>query len=328
MTPLHGRERALRATVLALATGLVAILPASGQQDYSAVQIQATHVAGPVHMLVGAGGNIAVSSGADGTLMVDDQFAPLADKIRAALAEIGQSPEAAQPRFVLNTHWHGDHTGGNAEFGPEATIIAHTNVRGRMSTPQSRGGNVTPAAPAEALPVITFDRSVDVHFNGERISVIHIPHGHTDGDAVIYFTDSNVVHMGDDFFAGRFPFVDIASGGSVEGLQAGIGSVLDDLPADASVIPGHGPLSSVEDLSLYKRMLDETIGSVREQMDAGASVEDIVARGPGEEWADWGAGFISAERWLQTIHQSLSGANDADYTAHGHTHEKGGDRHR
>lgn len=315
------RERSLTAAALAV---VVSSLPAVGaeglaaQQDFSAVQIEATHVAGAVYMLVGQGGNIAVSSGPDGALMVDDQFAPLADKIRAALREIG---ETAQLRFLLNTHWHGDHTGGNAEFGADATIIAHTNVRGRMATPQDRaGGNVTPAAPDAALPVITFDRSLDLHFNGERISVIHIPHGHTDGDAVIYFMGSNVVHMGDDFFAGGFPFVDLASGGSVEGLALGIADVLEDLPSDAMVIPGHGALSTVDDLRLYHRMLEETISAVREQIGAGATLEEVQAAGVSDEWDGWGEGFISAERWLETIYRDLSAAGSGEYHEHGHAH--------
>ncbi|MDX1396068.1 MAG: MBL fold metallo-hydrolase, partial [Gemmatimonadota bacterium] len=291
MIDAHARFAATRASrVVTLAIGVVFAvggLPSSAaavQQDWDAVEIEVTHVAGQVYMLVGQGGNIAVSSGPDGALMVDDQFAPLADKIRAALGEIGQSPEAADLKFVLNTHWHGDHTGGNVEFGPEATIIAHENVRERLATPQDRGGNVTPPAPDVALPVITFDRSVDVHFNGERIGAMHIPRGHTDGDAVIYFMGSNVLHMGDDFFAGRFPFVDLASGGSVEGLLSGIEDVLGDIPEDVQIIPGHGPLSTKDDLREYRRMLDSTIGLVRRRMGAGDSLEEIQAGGPGEEW--------------------------------------------
>ena len=191
-----------------LCTGLFST-PVLAQRDFSAVQIEATHVAGSVWMLVGSGGNIGVSSGSDGVLMVDDQFAPLADKIRDALREVGQSEEAAEPQFLLNTHFHGDHTGGNVEFGDASTIVAHTNVRTRL---------VAGGSPEVALPVVTFDDAVSIHFNGEEIRAFHIPHGHTDGDALIYFTGSNVLHMGDDFFAGRFPFVDIDSGGSVEGL--------------------------------------------------------------------------------------------------------------
>ena len=321
--PRSGPSRAARPpslgplVVLAIA-GAAAPAPAEAQQDFEDVRIEATHVAGSVYLLVGRGGNIGVSSGPDGALMVDDQFAPLADRIRAALRDLGRPETASDLRFVLNTHWHGDHTGGNVEFGPEATIIAHDNVRERLSTPQDRGeGNVTPPSPPEALPVITFEQSVSVHFNGEEIRAFHVPHGHTDGDAVIYFSGSNVVHMGDDFFAGRFPFVDLASGGSVEGLERGIAHVLENLPADAQVIPGHGPLSTVDDLRLYHRMLGETIATVRSRMEDGATLEEVQAAGVGSEWDGWGEGFISTERWLETIYRSLSSDTGGGHVDHG-----------
>ncbi|WP_419949808.1 MBL fold metallo-hydrolase [Candidatus Palauibacter sp.] len=295
----------LLATIL---TGL-ASSPALAQPDFSAVEIEATHVAGTVWMLVGQGGNIGVSSGPDGVLMVDDQFAPLADKIRAALREVGQSEEAAEPRFLLNTHFHGDHTGGNVEFGDASTIVAHANVRSRLAA----GGS-----PDVALPVVTFNQGLSIHFNGEEIRAFHIPNGHTDGDALIYFMGSNVLHMGDDFFSGRFPFVDIDSGGSVEGLERGIRQVLDNVPADIRIIPGHGPLSSVDDLRTYHRMIAETIALVRGKIDRGLSSEQIQGEGVSEEWADWGGGFISTERWLDTVHRSLSGGAGAENTEHGH----------
>ncbi|MXW66213.1 MAG: MBL fold metallo-hydrolase [Gemmatimonadales bacterium] len=294
----------------ALCTGLFSA-PVFAQRDFSAVQIEATHVAGSVWMLVGSGGNIGVSSGPDGVVMVDDQFAPLADKIRDALREVGQSEGAAQPQFLINTHFHGDHTGGNVEFGEASTIVAHTNVRTRLAA----GGS-----PDVALPVVTFDDALSIHFNGEEIRAFHIPHGHTDGDALIYFTGSNVLHMGDDFFAGRFPFVDIDNGGNVEGLASGISQVLDNVPADIRIIPGHGPLSTVDDLRTYHRMITETIAMVRGKIDAGLSSEQVQSEGVSEEWADWGAGFISTERWLDTVHRSLSGAAGGEDVEHGHSH--------
>ncbi len=301
---------------------LCAAGPLVAQRDFSAVEFEVTHVGGNVWALIsGAGGNIAVSSGPDGVLMVDDQFAPLADKIRAALTEVGQNGAAAELKFLLNTHFHGDHTGGNVEFGDVATIVAHTNVRERLVTPQTRNGQTTPAAPAQALPVITFDEALSVHFNGEEIRAFHLPNGHTDGDAVVYFMGSNVIHMGDDFFAGAFPFVDVASGGSVEGLERGVGEVLQHAPDDVAVIPGHGPISTIEDLELYHRMLGETIAMVRQKMDRGLSSEAIQAEGVGSEWAEWGGGFISTERWLGTIVQSLSDGSESDYVDHGHADE-------
>jgi glyoxylase-like metal-dependent hydrolase (beta-lactamase superfamily II) len=304
-----------RGTVVVL---LALAAPAAAQRDFSQVEIKTVPAAGSVYMLQGAGGNIGVSAGPDGLLIVDDQYAPLSEKIRTALKAINPGKLA----FVLNTHWHGDHTGGNATFAAEATVIAHDNVRKRLSSEQTVFGEKVPPSPAEALPVVTFDRSLTVHFNGEEIRAIHFPHGHTDGDSVIFFTKSNVVHMGDDFFAGTFPFVDLGSGGSVEGLIDNVAKVLSEVPADVKIIPGHGPLSTVEDLRRYHQMLVATTGIVRERMAAGKSRDEIVAAGLPEEWASWGAGFIKTDAWLQTIHQSLSnpggGAGSAPRHPHGH----------
>jgi len=276
-------------------------LPAAAQVDWAKVELKAQQVRGNIWMLDGTGGNIGVSVGPDGILIVDDKFAPLAEKIRAALKEVG----GGELKFILNTHWHGDHTGANPVFGPEAPIIAHRNVRERLATEQRRGERVTPPMDPKGWPVITFDKSVSVHFNGEEIKVIHFPHGHTDGDSIIFFSGSNVVHMGDDFFAGRFPFVDLDSGGSVQGLTKTIGKVIEKLPADVAIIPGHGPLSTVDDLKLYHRMLAETTAHVRQQMLAGKSLEQIKSEGLPEEWKDWGSGFINTERWIETIYRSL-----------------------
>ncbi len=273
------------------------------QQDFSKVEVKATKVAGNVYMLQGSGGNIGVSVGADGILIVDDQFAPLADKIKAALKTLGEG----KLKFVLNTHWHGDHTGGNAVFGPEAPIIAHDNVRNRLATEQKSEvfKRTTPASPKEALPVITFGQSLSVHFNGEEIRVIHYPHGHTDGDSVIFFTGSNVVHMGDNFFAGRFPFVDLESGGNVEGLIKNVGEIIAKLPAGVKIIPGHGPISTAEDLKLYHRMLVETSEVVRKKLAANKTLDQIKTEGLPEEWKTWGTGFIKTDVWIETIYRSL-----------------------
>jgi cyclase len=270
-------------------------------QDFSKVEIKATKVAGSVYMLEGAGGNIGVSVGPDGILIVDDQFAPLAEKIRAALKALGDG----KLKFVLNTHWHGDHTGGNAQFGTEATIVAHDNVRKRLASEQKIFGNKVPASPPEALPVITFGDSLSVHFNDEEIRAIHFPHGHTDGDSVIFFTGSNVVHMGDDFFAGRFPFVDLENGGNVVSLAKNVGEIISRLPAGVKIIPGHGPLSTADDLRLYHRMLLETIEVVRKQAAAGKTLEQIKAAGLPETWKDWGTGFIKMDQWIELIYRSL-----------------------
>ena len=286
---------------------VILILPFTVQAqtpDFSKVEITATKVAGNIYMLQGQGGNIGVSVGADGILIVDDQFAPLADKIKAALKTLGEG----KLKFVLNTHWHGDHTGGNVQFGPDAPIIAHDNVRRRLATEQKSEffKHTTPASPKEALPVITFDKSLSVHFNGEEIKVIHFPQGHTDGDSVIFFTNSNVVHMGDDFFVARFPFVDLESGGSVQGLTKNIAEIIPKLAADVKIIPGHGPISTVEDLKQYHHMLLETTAVVQSKMKAGKTVAQIKAEGLPAEWVSWGSGFIKTDVWLETIYRSLS----------------------
>jgi glyoxylase-like metal-dependent hydrolase (beta-lactamase superfamily II) len=284
-----------------LITCFAASAASAQEQDFSKVEIKVTKVAGSVYMLEGAGGNIGVSVGADGILIVDDQFAPLADKIRAALKTLGEG----KLKFVLNTHWHGDHTGGNAQFGTDASIIAHDNVRKRLATEQKIFNEKVPASPKEALPVITFDQSLSVHFNNEEIRAIHFPHGHTDGDSVIFFTGSNVVHMGDDFFAGRFPFVDLENGGDVVNLAKNVGEIIGRLPAGVKIIPGHGPLSTVDDLKLYHRMLVETIDVVRKQTVAGKTLEQIKAGGLPETWKSWGTGFIKTDQWIELIYRSL-----------------------
>jgi len=282
---------------------LLFAISAHAQTDFSKVEIKATKVAGNVYMLQGAGGNIGVSVGDDGLLIVDDQFAPLADKIRAALKGLADK----KLRFILNTHWHGDHTGGNVAFGPEATIIAHDNVRKRLATEQKSTvfNSTTPPSPKEALPVITFNDSLSVHFNGEDIRAIHFPHGHTDGDSVIFFSTSNVVHLGDDFFAGRFPFVDLESGGSVEGLVKNIGELIGKIPPTAKLIPGHGPISTLDDLKSYHRMLQQTTEIVRQKIAAGKTLDQVKSEGLPAEWEPWGTGFIKTDRWVETIYKSL-----------------------
>jgi glyoxylase-like metal-dependent hydrolase (beta-lactamase superfamily II) len=287
--------------------GLIACFsawPVQAQTDWSKVEIKVIKVAGNLYMLEGSGGNIGVSVGPDGILIVDDQFAPLADKIKAALKTLGEG----KLKFVLNTHYHGDHTGGNVVFGPDAPIIAQTNVRKRLSEEQKSKffNRITPASPREALPVITFDNAVSLFFNGEEIKVIHFPRGHTDGDSVIFFHGSNVVHMGDDFFNGRFPVVDLEAGGDVEGMTKNVGDILSKLPPTVKIIPGHGPLSDVEGLKVFHRMLVETTDVVRKRMAAGKTLDQIKSEGLPEEWKSWGTGFINTNRWIELVYNSLS----------------------
>ncbi len=275
------------------------------QRDFSGVTVTATKVAGTVYMLTGAGGNIGVTIGDDGIVIVDDQYAPLVPKIKEALRGISDKPI----RFVLNTHYHGDHTGGNETFGRDLVpIVAHTNVRKRMETGARVRGRDIPPAPKEALPVLTFDDKVSIHLNGEDVRAIHFPHGHTDGDSVIFFTKSNVVHMGDDFFHGMFPFVDLDSGGSVKGLIANIDKVLTVIPDDVKVIPGHGALTDKTGLRAFATMLKETHAAVAKAVRAKKTLEKIKTEKVLAKWDALGKGFISTDAWTETLHRELTSA--------------------
>lgn len=271
------------------------------QPDFSKVEIKTEKAAGSVYVLYGVGGNIGVSAGPDGVLIVDDQFAPLADRVRAALKPL--SP--GQLRFVLNTHFHFDHTHANPVFGREALIVAHANVRRRLSSDVTVLGTTYKALPKEGLPVVTYDTTVSLHFNGEEIRVVHFPAGHTDGDSVVFFTASNVIHMGDDFFAARFPFVDLDNGGSVEGLTRNVAEIIAKAPAGVKIIPGHGPLSTIEDLRAYHSMLAETTELIRTRLRAGRTLEQAKAEGLPDKWKGWGTGFVNTEKWIETVYRSL-----------------------
>src|SRR2546425_1047455 len=242
-----------------LAISCVCVFVSGQDQDFGKVQMKVSKVAGNVYMLEGAGGNIGASVGEDGIVIVDDQYAPLAEKIQAALKGITDKPL----RFIINTHYHFDHTGGNAFFQKQAPIIAHDNVRKRLEEGGTAGnlGSVHvehKPQPKGALPIITFDHDVTVHLNGEDIRALHFPAGHTDGDSVIYFPKSNVVHMGDDFVTYGFPFIDIDGGGSIDGMIDGVEKAVAQLPADVKVIPGHGAISNLDDVRAYVKMLKDT----------------------------------------------------------------------
>lgn len=281
---------------------LVVATTAFAQTDFSKVEVKATRVGGSVYMLTGAGGNIGASVGEDGILVVDDQFAPLAPKIEAALRSITDKPV----RFILNTHYHGDHTGGNEHFGKTAPIVAHENVRKRLAEGVTRRGRTTPPAPKGALPVLTFQNAVTIHLNGEEIRAVHMPHGHTDGDSVIWFTGSNVVHMGDDYFNGMFPFVDQENGGSVRGLIANLDKVLSLVADDVKVIPGHGALSDKAGLRKFSDVLKGTLAAVERGVTAGKSLEQLKADKVLSEWDSWGQGFIKTDTWIDTLHREVT----------------------
>lgn len=293
---------------------IVAILCASSslaappQPDFDKVQIKATKVAGNIYMLEGAGGNIGVSVGEDGIVIVDDQYAPLADKIRGTLKGITDKPV----RFVINTHHHTDHTGGNAAFQQGAPIIAHDNVRKHLEAGSvaGTGGALKidmPAQPKQALPILTFDHSMTVHLNGEDIRAMHFDSGHTDGDAIVFFTQSNVVHMGDDFVTYGFPFIDILGGGSVEGMISTCEQVIRQLPADVKVIPGHGGVSTLDDLRSYVTMLKETRAAVQKQIKAGKTVEQIKQAKVLDPWKKYSGEFVTADIFIETLYNDLTG---------------------
>jgi glyoxylase-like metal-dependent hydrolase (beta-lactamase superfamily II) len=270
-------------------------------------------------MLEGSGGNIGVSVGEDGIVIVDDQFAPLAPKIKAALKEITDKPI----KFVLNTHFHGDHTGGNAVFGIEAPIIAHENVRKRLMEGGAVGGNPVKPVSKEALPVITFNDRATVHLNGEDIRAIHFPNGHTDGDSVIFFPKSNVVHMGDDFVTYGFPFVDVQNGGSVSGMIAGVEKVLGMVPSDVKVIPGHGPISSPSDVRKFIDMLKDTRALVAKAAGEGKKPEQMKQDHLLAKYEEYGRGFIKTDAWVDLLYADVQHASSTGgaYQEHGHADE-------
>jgi len=291
------------------------------QQDFSKVQIKVTKVFGNIYMLQGAGGNIAASVGEDGIVIVDDEFAPLADKIATALKDIGVTDKPV--RFVINTHYHGDHTGGNLPFGNKgSTIIAQDNVRKRLES-GSKGGNggamVFEQKPEQkaALPIITFDHDVTVHLNGEDIRALHYPAGHTDGDAIIFFPKANVVHMGDDYVRYGFPFIDVTAGGSVQGMIAACEGAIAQLPADVKVIPGHGELSSVNEVREYIRMLKETSAAVQNELNAGKGLDQIKKDKVLAPWEkQYASKSLTTDLFIETLYNSLTNQKNAPFVKH------------
>jgi len=288
--------RAFSLTLL-FATGLSA-----QQQDFAKVEVKAAKVAGNVYVLTGSGGNIGATVGSDGVAIIDDQFAPLAPKIQAALRQLSPKPV----RFVINTHWHGDHTGGNPIFAESATIMAHLNVRKRLMSGGKTPFVEFPPVTGKALPVVTFEQGLSLWWNGEEIRAIHPGIGHTDGDSVIWFMQSNVVHMGDDYFAGMFPFVDLSSGGSVTKLIESLDVILGQVPADAKVIPGHGPVTGVAELRSYRGMLDGVVAAVRKGLASGKTVEQMQKEKVLAPWEDWGKGFVNADNFLAVVAEDLA----------------------
>ena len=300
-----------RVTLVQLALLAVGITVSAQNQDFSKVQIKVTKVSGNIYMLEGEGGNIAASVGEDGIVIVDDQFAPLADKIQAALKSLKITDKPV--RFVINTHYHGDHTGGNEPFANTgSTVIAQDNVRKRLETggTAGNGGSIkmeVKPAPKGALPVITFEHDVTVHLNGEDIRALHFPAGHTDGDAVIFFPKNNVVHMGDDFVRYGFPFIDVASGGSVQGMIDALEKASAQLPPDVKVIPGHGAVSNLDDVREFVKMLRETSAAVQKALDGHKTLDQMKQEKILEPWKKWSGEFLDSDKFIETLYNSLTG---------------------
>lgn len=267
------------------------------------VTVRTQKVNGNVYMLQGRGGNIGAVVGPEGILIVDDDYKSVSQKLSDALKELG----SATPRFVLNTHWHGDHTEGNDFFGKQqSVIVAHDNVRKRLLDPPVIFGQKTPAYAAHALPIVTYNQSMTIHLNGEEIKLVHYPNSHTDGDTVVFFKNANAVHFGDNFFVGRFPFVDVDSGGNVQGLINNIASLMKTIPADAKLIPGHGPLATMDDLKAYHSLIVESVKVIQDGMKAGKSLDDLKKAGLPEKFKAAGSGFIKTEMWIEIVHRSYS----------------------
>ena len=292
----------LIATAVLLATSLLAN---AQQRDWSKVEVQSSPLRLGTHLLTGLGGNIVASVGDDGTFIIDDQYAPLNGKIVAALQAIDPKPV----RYVINTHWHGDHTGGNEAFGGAgAVIVAHDNVRKRMSTQQFNAameprGEPSPSA---ALPVVTFTAGVTLHLNGDTVRVMHVAEAHTDGDALVKFERANVLHMGDTFFHGNYPFIDAGSGGGIDGVLAAVETGLGLADADTIVVPGHGARTDRASLAGYGALLKDYRDRIAAMKLAGRSVEQVIAARPTAATDEaMGKGFIKPDQLVRAIYETL-----------------------
>ena len=299
------RHTALRTVICSLIATALLSVSAFAQQNFDKVEIKTQKLSDSIYMLVGSGGNIGLSVGPDAVFMIDDQYAPLTPKIEAAIKAITSKPVT----FVINTHWHGDHTGGNVNMGKAgAIIVAHDNVRKRLSSEQFIDffrGKVEPMA-KEGLPVVTFSQTMNFHLNGDDIAAFHVPNAHTDGDSIIHFKKGNIVHMGDTFFNGFYPFIDYSSGGTPDGFIAAAERVLALSDDQTKIIPGHGPLATKADLIVYRNMLVSTIGKIKALVKQGKTLDEVVAAKPTAEFDErWGKGFVPPAHYIEMITKGL-----------------------
>lgn len=298
--------KTLRTTLCCTIFLVLSIDSASAWQDSDDVQIETIHVAGNVYMLVGSGGNLGLSVGDDGAFLIDDQFAPLTEKILAAIKSLTER----NVQFLINTHWHGDHTGGNEHMGETgAIIVAHENVRTQMTVDHFSAAfnSTTPASPESALPVVTFTESVTFHWNGDEIHVFHVAPAHTDGDAVIHFKNTNVIHAGDVVFNGMYPYFDTSTGGNLDGMIAATKTILDIATDETKIIPGHGALASRADLVGYYEMLLAARDLIAEHVEAGKTRDEVIAAKPTASLdAAWGGGFLPPDTWVGIVFDGMT----------------------
>ena len=285
---------------------LLLTAPALAQdQDFSAVKIETQQLGNGLFMLMGSGGNMVLSTGADGTVLVDTEYAPLHDKIVAAIRQAGGS----DVKFVVNTHWHGDHVGGNEPFGKAgAVIIAHNNVRVRMSSEQFMAAfnQKVPPSPAAALPTVTFPNRATFHWNGNSVNVVHVADAHTDGDSIVHFTNANVIHTGDTYMKDIYPFIDVSSNGTIDGFIGASEAVLARADAGTKIVPGHGALANRSDLQRFHDMLVVVRGNIQTLITQGKPEDEVVAAKPTAEFdAAWGQGFMNPENFTRFSYQSL-----------------------
>ena len=295
----------LKKTLAGCLLPLAFVASAQANDHFDSVEVKTIPVSEGIYMLMGEGGNIGVSIGEDGTFAIDDQFAGMASKITTAIKQLSGDT----PKFLANTHWHGDHTGGNEHFGKHGSIIvAHENVRESLKVEKSiKLFNMhQPPAPKAALPVVTFQREMSLHLNGDDIRLVHVVDAHTDGDAIVYFTKANVIHTGDTFFNGFYPFIDVDSGGSIAGMIAACNTVLALANDKTKIMPGHGPLASKADLIVFRDMLEKAQANIQALIDAGKNEAEVILAKPVAEFdKDWGDGFILSDVWVKIVYSGM-----------------------